>query len=179
MLNLYPNQIITLNDYPLYSEQVLKLYHRMFWKGQGRIVPPCPVIHKSTGSLFMSGRGKEAEKYNKLLVKFFKEHPQAEYFMVDGSHKTTAAALCGQRISAMVFKTDKDIQEARKLVVKGEIISLTAGGKTIRAALQTLRKHFYASMFFETVAEKAARMVKDKKVPRYMREIYKKVVYFF
>ena len=45
IINLNPNQIITLNDYPIRNEQILKLYFRMA-QGENKLVPPCPVIHK-------------------------------------------------------------------------------------------------------------------------------------
>lgn len=109
-----------------------------------------------------------------MLAKFFQSHPKAEYFIVDGSHKTTAAALCGKRITVMVFQSATDIQEARRLVKKGKIFSLTAGGNSIPEVVRTLRQHFFKTRRFETVAEKTTRLVKEKKVPRYMIGVYKK-----
>jgi len=117
---LYSNQIITLNDFPVYNEQILKIYFRIFEMGQGKIVPPCPVIHKSTGIPLVERKGEKAEKYNKLLLKFLEQHPKAEYFLLDGTHKTTAATLCRRHIPVVVFRSDKDIKDAKKLVERGE-----------------------------------------------------------
>lgn len=172
---LHPDQIVTLNDYPVHNLQILKLYHRIFWKGQGKIVPPFPAIHKSQVKLIRSGKIKKDIQFNALLIRFFVKHPKAEYFLVDGTHKTTAAALCGKKITAMIFKTSADIKTARKLVEKGEIISLTTGGtNSLAKAIDTLRQHFFKQMHFETVAEKTARMVKNKVIPQYMIDIYTK-----
>ncbi len=44
IVTLSPNQVITLHDFPLHSEQVLKLYFRMYEQGCGHIVPPSPVM---------------------------------------------------------------------------------------------------------------------------------------
>ena len=92
---LNPNQIVTLNDYPVYNEQILKIYFRIFQKGQSKIMPPCPVIHKSIGVPIIKGRGAKIRKYNNLLIEFLEQHPQAEYFLLDGTHKTTAAGPGG------------------------------------------------------------------------------------
>lgn len=172
--SLHPDQLITLNDYPVHSEQVLKLYHRMFWKGAGNVVPPCPVLHRSMIPSFISRGGRRSIKCNELFIKFLKRHPEAEYFMIDGSHKTTAAALCHQRIAVIIFQKDNDIKAARKLVEQGELLSLTTGGEdSIKAIIKTLQSHFIRSLKFETVTEKTARMVRGKIIPRYMIAFYK------
>ena len=174
---LHPNQILTLSDYPVHSEQVLKLYHRMFWRGHHTLIPPLPVIAIDKGQLKMTGNGKKTKRYNELLTRFLKNHPRARYCLVDGSHKTTAAALCNKSIRAMVFKTDADILAARKMVEQGELLSLTTGDtNSIKDALKILRQHFFKARRFETVAEKTARMVRGKVVPRYMIEVYRKAV---
>jgi hypothetical protein len=163
--NLNPDQIITLGDYPVRSEQILKLYFRMHKKGTRKLVPPCPVIHKR----FVKFRGRLKEKFDK----FCEDHPAAEYFLVDGSHKTTAATLASKQIYAMVFNSNEDIREAKRLVKKGELISL-ATDDSIEASVKSLIKHFKKYKKFETVKEKTMRLVRDKKVPEYMIKKRKK-----
>jgi len=166
---LRPEQIVTLNSYPVHNLQILKIYFRIFQKEQGKIMPPCPVLHKSTGIPLIKGKGK----YNSLLNNFLKSHPKAEYFLLDGTHKTTAAALTHSLIPVIVFRNNEDIKEAKKLVGKGEIFSLTVGS-TIKENLEDLRKHFFKTMIFQTVAEKTEKMVKTKILPRYMIDVYVK-----
>src|SRR3989338_117039 len=43
---LAPNQIITLNDFPLHNEHFLKIFFRIYQKRCGKIIPPIPVIPK-------------------------------------------------------------------------------------------------------------------------------------
>lgn len=160
IINLNPNQIITLNDYPIRNEQILKLYFRMA-QGENKLVPPCPVIHKD---LVINNFDTELRT---AFNKFYKRNTKAEYFLLDGSHKTTALNLAHKKISAIVFESDKDIQEARKLVGRGELISLTTE-KDIKREIKELKKHFNKNKRFETVKEKTNRLVKDKKVPKYM-----------
>ena len=171
---LSTNQIMTLSDFPVHNEQVLKLYHRMYWKGASLLVPPLPVVIIDKGQLELAGDSKEILQYNALLKKFLTKHPEVKYCFVDGSHKSTAAALCGKKIASMILTTDEDIKKARIMVEAGELFSLTTGGtNSIEDAIDILRKNFLKAMLFETVAEKTARMVRANVVPKYMIKIYK------
>lgn len=163
---LSPDQIITLNDYPVHNEQVLKIYFRIF-KHAPSLIPPVPVLHKTSGLPFAPGRTPRAQKYNELLRSFLQTHPYAEYFLLDGTHRTTAAALTRQKILAMVFTNDKDIKQARMLAEQGKLISLTTG-KTIKNCIEVLQKHFYKTEVFQTVQEKTQRMVKERVLPKHM-----------
>jgi hypothetical protein len=160
-VTLSPNQIITLNDFPLHNIQVLKIYYYIYRKGCGRIIPPCPVIHKNLVRHIFN-------KSLKLkLEKFEKKNSRAEYFLLDGSHKTTAACLTKNKIKVMVFKNDKDITKAKRLAKTGELFSLTVG-KTIKDNVDILNKHFKEKPYFETVEEKTERMIRKKSIPSYM-----------
>jgi hypothetical protein len=170
---LRPEQIITLSDYPVHNDQILKIYFRVFQSGCSRIIPPCPVIHKSIGTPVIKGHSKKILKYNKTLKTFLEKHPEAEYFLLDGSHKTTAAALTHKLIPVFVFESDKDIKYAKNLVEKGEIFSLTTGS-TMRQLVEELKGHFFKTLHFQTVAEKTERMVKNKILPRYMIDTYRR-----
>ena len=117
---LRPNQIITLRDYPLYNEHTLRIYFRVFMKNQGKILPPCPVIHKSLGIPFVSGKDTKSKRYNAILRDFLEKHPHSEYFLLDGSHKTTAATLSHKLIPALVIEHDRDFKEAKRLIESGE-----------------------------------------------------------
>lgn len=156
---LNPNQIITLSDFPVRNEQILKLYYRMFKKGKEGIVPPCPVIHKKIVNF--DGDLK------KRFEKFKESHLKAEYFLLDGTHKTTAATLAGRKIAVMIFESNKDIKKAEEMVKNGELIGLTTGS-SISEIVKILRKHFRKTGKFWTVEEKTRKLVKDKKVPEYM-----------
>ena len=175
MTRLYarPDQVITLNDFPVHHEQCLKIYFRIFSTGHSDIIPPCPVIHKSTGTPFIKGSSKTAQKYNAVLAKFLEDRPESEYFLLDGTHRTTAAALSHSEIPLLVFQGDNDIRDAKKLVKQGELFSLTTGN-SITDCVRILQRHFVKTMLFQTVAEKTLKMVRQKVVPQYMIDFYKK-----
>jgi hypothetical protein len=171
---LHPCQIITLRDYPLYNEHILRIYFRIFVKNQGQILPPCPVIHKSLGIPYVNGRDTKSVRYNKLLRKFLEEHPRAEYFLIDGSHKTTAATLSHRRVPAVVIEHDGDFKEAKRLIRSGEFFGWYSVENSIKEAIGVLAKHHFGAKEFLTAEDKAGKMVKDSLVPGYMISYFKK-----
>ena len=53
---LHPNSIITLNDFPVHNEQILKLYFRFFQHDCEEIVPPVPVMKVEIFKEFLQKR---------------------------------------------------------------------------------------------------------------------------
>ncbi|MDD5331431.1 MAG: hypothetical protein PHE43_01230 [Candidatus Nanoarchaeia archaeon] len=158
---LNPNQIITLNDYPVYNEHILKIFFKIFKEGYGKIIPPCLVIHKKLVIPVFN------KNYNLKFKEFEKINLKAEYFLLDGSHKTTAATLTKNKIKVMIFENNKDIKEAKNLADIGELYNFTLP-KTIKENIEILKKHFYRKKGFQTVENKTKRMIKEKAIPRYM-----------
>jgi hypothetical protein len=171
---LHPNQIVTLRDYPLYNQHILKIYFRIFSKNQGKILPPCPVIHKSSGIPLVNGKDAKSKKYNTILNDFLNKNPHTEYFLLDGSHKTTAATLAKKMIPVLVMEKDNDFKEAKKLIKKGEFFGWCLVENSIKEALNELAKHHSGSKKFLTVEDKTKLLVKNKKVPNYTISYYKK-----
>jgi hypothetical protein len=170
---LYPYQIITLRDYPLYNEQILKIYFRVFIKNQGKILPPCPVIHKSLGTPHLGSKDSKSRQYNTLLGRFLEEHPSAEYFLIDGGHKTTAATLAHKLIPALIVERDQDFKKAKKLIETGELFGWYYAGNSINKAVKILAKHHSGTTKFLTVEDKVKKMVKNNDIPKYMISSYK------
>ena len=166
---LKPDEIITLNDFPLHSEQVLKLYFIIYQKGCGKIIPAIPVLPIE---LVISSLDK---KIRVIFDNFIKKNKQAKYFMLDGSHKTTAATLTGAKISVMIFNSNNDIKEAKSLLKSGKLLGLSVGD-SIKNNISILNKHFSRKMYFETVEDKTKRMVKEKVIPSFMIEWYKRIL---
>ncbi len=165
---LRPDQIITLRDYPVYNEHILRIYFRIFMKKQGKILPPCPVIHKSLGIPFMNSKNVKSKKHNTILRNFLEKHPNAEYFLLDGSHKTTAATLSHKLIPTVIIEHDKDFKEAKKLIKTGEFFGWYSVGNSIKEAISVLSKHHFGTKKLLTVEDKTKMMIKNKDVPNYM-----------
>ena len=163
---LSADQIITTNDFPVHNEHILKIFFKVFKEGYGKMIPPCPILEKK---VMVSGFD---EKLKKQFKEFENTHPKAEYFLLDGSHKTTAANLTGNKIKVMLFENDKDIQEAKELVKIGELFSLMVED-TIKKDVKEMTQHFTKKKGFQTIEEKTKKMVKEKVIPDYMIKHFK------
>ena len=102
-----PNQIITLNDYPLYSDKVLSEY---FTKcNSGEIMAFVPVIKKAVVKTHID------DDIFKMLLEFEEINPEAIYFMLDGSHRTTALTLTNRKVSIIIY--DNEMHIATKTLI--------------------------------------------------------------
>ncbi len=156
-LNLKPDQIITLNDYPVHSPKVLAKYYSKCKLGES--FPLVPVIRKDFVRKFLS------EDLVRELEKFEESHESAEYFMLDGSHRTTALNLRHCEIEAIEYKNDEDILEANKLVSSGEILQNGTLEKNFEENCEGLNDLFSAKPYFMTVEEKTQKMIEERELP--------------
>jgi hypothetical protein len=151
-LELNPNQIITLNDYPVHSDSVLREYISKCKLGEK--LPFVPVIRKDIVRKYL-----DSEILN-IFEEFEKEN-KVEYFMIDGSHRTTALSFSGCKIISMVYETDEDIVEAKKLVSTGQILENGTLDHTLEENCEILNKHFKEKPYFMTVEQKTKKMIEE------------------
>ena len=171
---LRPDQIITTQDYPVYNEHILVIFFRVFSKGYGKILPPVPVFHISSGIPYVKGKDAKSKRYNKMLSSYLEKNPRAKYFLIDGGHKTSAAALAHKLIPAIIMENDKDFEKVRRLQSKGEFFGFHNPSKTLKACIKEVAKHHFGAKKFLTVEDKVKKMIKHKDVPEYMIKAYKK-----
>ena len=150
---LNPNQIITLNDYPLYSNSVLRKYYDKCKIGED--LPFVPIISKDIVSKYFN-----AALTTKFL-EFEKQNSAALYFMLDGSHRTTALTLAGRAIAVILYETNEDISEAKKLVVTGLILENGTLDHTLEENCEILHKYFNEKPYFMTVQQKTDKLIRD------------------
>jgi len=153
---LSPNQIITLNDYPIYDKDILNKYINQCKLKEK--IPYVPVIEKDRVKKYLN---------DELLVEFKKfesKNPKAEYFMLDGSHRTTALALTKCKIPSIVYETDKDIKEAKKLILSNEVLKSETLDYTLKENCKILNKHFSKKPYFMTVKQKTDKMKREKRL---------------
>ena len=131
---LNPNQIITLNDYPLYSNSVMSKYFDKSMTGED--LPFVPIVSKDIVRIYFKA------DLSKIFREFEKRNPAAKYFMLDGSHRTTASTLAGRNIKAIVYETDSDIDEAQKLVITGQILENGTLYHTLEENCEILYNYF-------------------------------------
>lgn len=160
-MELNPNQIITLNDYPVYSDSVLSEYYKKCKLGED--VPFVPVIRKEIVRKYLDSNLLEE------FERFEHQSPVAEYFMLDGSHRTTALTLAGCKISTIIYETDSDIEEAKRLVATGQIRQNDTLEHSLEENCEILNRHFREKPYFMTVEQKSEKMKREKKIPQEIR----------
>ncbi len=156
-IELKPEQIITLNDYPVYSNSVLIDYFKKCKSGAK--VALVPVIHKK--SVLKHFGSKVLEKFRE----FESDKPKAEYFMLDGSHRTTALCLLGLKVNCVVYQNDSDIALAKEKVASGEILENGTLDHSFLENCEILNKHFSEKCYFMTVVQKTEKMVGEGVLP--------------
>lgn len=162
---LYPNQIITLNDYPVYNDEILINYFNKCKLGEKLAF--VPVIQKDIVKKYFNA---------KLLTEFElfeKENPEAEYFMIDGSHRTTAMTLADCKITAILYEKDKDITEAKSLIATNQILENGTLDHDLIGNCEILNKHFDEKPYFMTTKQKTEKMIKENILPKDIRDVIK------
>lgn len=95
------------------------------------------------------------------------------YFLLDGNHRSAAATLTYQPISALELQADEDLEEVRKMVKKGELFDF----KREDTSLVELVGSFYEFCKdeledFNTIKERINRLTSNGDLPKYMKERY-------
>ncbi len=152
-LNLKPNQVLVPGEYKLGNEDILKIYHRIFQKGQGDILPPVIVVKpKDTKELsdwleegsndsrirkFSERYSIEAEARRDDYRKLFSMLEKSPYFLIDGNHRSAAAALSYQSMPALELETDSDLIEVKRLVDGGDLFNFHNKATTLNGLIQS------------------------------------------
>jgi hypothetical protein len=163
-MKVNPDQIITLNDYPVYNKKILKEYFNKCILGEKLAF--VPVIRKNIVKNYFD------ENTLNEFKKFEEKYPKAEYFMLDGSHRTTASSLAHCKIAAVLYEKDKDVIEARKLIATGQILENGTLDHTLEKNCEILNKHFNEKPYFMTVEQKTKKMIRENILPKYMMDSY-------
>ena len=158
-ITLTPHQMITLNDYPIYSVETLRMYFSRCQNGQ--TLPLVPVIRKAIVRQYFTLELSEE------LASFEQANPLATYFMLDGSHRTTALALTGRDIDVIVYAADADIAEARGLVDTGRVLNNATLVHSLAENCMILRQHFQERAYFMTVQQKTEKLIRDNYIAHY------------
>ncbi len=187
---LSPNQILTTMDFPVHNKKILEKYFDQCKNGDLEGVLPVPVVPISIGLPLLDDTSESARKYNASITNYFKEHPEVEYILCDGSHRTTALMLTHNKIPAVVFRKDADIEETRQFINEAnklpgnEHLNL-ATADTIEGILANKANHYSGNdpnwsasdkseIMYETVRDKTLRMIKERVIPKYMIDFYKR-----
>lgn len=200
---LQPEQIIVPGEYELGNESILKIYFRIFDRGHGKDLPPVVVvnsglitkqarqerlqeqirymnqseeanekIHSPYGASYLIAKPaiqETEERYRKIEGKL----ESAPYYLIDGNHRTAAAALTHASISALELQGDGDFEEIKKMIERGKLFDF----KRPETSLQALVLEFenYILKYIEdcrTIRERIDELSSNGNLPQYMKERY-------
>ena len=122
-------------------------------------IPFVPVVKIDSARDYLS------EEMKSELEKFEVLNPNAEYFMLDGSHRTTALTLTGLEIPVIIYESDEDIEKAKGLVSKGSINRNGTLELSFEDNCRFLNEHFMEKKYFMTVKQKTQKMIDEDILP--------------
>ncbi|MFA5141950.1 MAG: hypothetical protein WC471_03195 [Candidatus Woesearchaeota archaeon] len=160
-----PRQVIALRDYPLHDNRFLELYYSIYKQGGGNLLAPVPVIAIGEVLDYLKGYSRDC-----MFRDFKPVHPDSDYFLIDGNHRSIAAALAGKPIFAMWIREKADLMEAHRLQEQGGMTGWANIPFTIGDLAYGLANHHATTDRFMTVEEKAIMLAKNNQLPRYIIE---------
>ncbi len=203
---LQPQQIIVPGEYELGNESILRIYFRVFSKGYGEALPP--VIVARSDLIGEKERAERLERFieneESWLRKFRNDEidkrkiakeiadkgeayrrlsaaiTRAQYYLIDGNHKTAAATLANAPIYALELQFDEDITKARKMVEEGELFDFKMPEQSLRELVLSFEEYLLGSEIggdyhiedLRTVQERVDELVCNKDLPQYMIDRY-------
>ena len=182
---LLPEQIIVPGEFDVHDEAILKIYFRIFERGHGTDMPPLLVAHYTSAnmlatpgefdsSIYMPG-ADFYEMCNRTLRNAFSSG--AEYFLLDGNHKSIAATLANKPIQVLELERGDDYQQLEKMVQTGELFNWDIPGKNLEESMRGLKFALMNDLDRSnplplTLKERVDGLVLDGKVPKYMADLY-------
>lgn len=142
-----PNEVITSNWNFLHSKSAFNKYLNLHKSKKSQIITPVPLTPINLIENHFN------DKQKKSFNNFKQTHKEAKYFLLDGSHRTTAADITNNKIRAILIEKDKDIEEALKMKKEGKIKTWRLG-HNINKIIKELLSHFNSKPGFQTVSEK-------------------------
>lgn len=165
IFTLQPEAVITTRDFPVYNTEVLERYFAIYKNGRVNSLPPVPIMHVDRVTTYFN------EPEISVLNEFLTQNPKTEYFLLNGSHRTTAATLTGNGVNGLLLEKVPDIEDLRTTTLKGNAYEHRLKN-TIEENIMGLVNHFIGTEAFQTVRQKTDRMVEEGVVPTYMIEYY-------
>jgi ParB-like chromosome segregation protein Spo0J len=130
----------------------------------GEELPLVPVIRRDMVRKYLDDELLEE------FERFERQNPVAEYFMLDGSHRTTTLNLAGCSITAIIYETDADIEEAKRLVATGQVLQNATLEHSLEENCGILNRHYKEKPYFMTVEQKTEKMKRENKLPQEMTD---------
>ena len=182
-IKLNPDQIIVPKEYKLGNTSILQIYFRVFDKKYGEDFPYAIVVRSDFIS--KEDRKEILEKrphFSEEILSFFEAKIESKYYLIDGNHKSAAAALTRSPVYCLELETDEDLEDIREMVERGELFSFPRTEKSLEKLVFAFEDwiHGYNIGYesskirrnTQTVKERVDELVSNKDIPNYMIERY-------
>lgn len=97
----------------------------------------------------------------------------ATHLLLDGNHRSIAAAITHNRVHALELQRDEDLMEARQMVERGELFCFPHEEKTL-SEITSEFCYFIRNRDTFTVKERVEKLVIESRLPSYMIDRYLK-----
>ena len=202
LITLQPTQIIVPGERHLWSDDLLKVYFRMFDKGHGEDLPPVIVAKNNLVSsdgrnarledvvekLSSWGSSRGRQEYTALQIteitqayaKFEEIIGRSPFYLIDGNHRSVAATLTSSPIYALELESNRDIAEIKRMVIRGELFNFERPENALMGIVLAFEKHILGNdmgndMHIEecmTVKETVDKLASSQILPQYMKDRY-------
>ena len=126
------------------------------------------------------------ENYNNILQNAL--NSGAEYFLLDGNHRSVAATLTHNPLSALELQVNEDIERGKQMVESGKLFNWTIPGESLDESMAELRDYLGRYLRYNvkgihligtvidtfplTVKERVDLLTANGDLPQYMKERY-------
>ncbi|MBW3003404.1 hypothetical protein KY337_02485 [Candidatus Woesearchaeota archaeon] len=105
---------------------------------------------------------------------------QSPYYLIDGNHRSAAAALTHQPIYALELQSSRDLNEVRKMVKKGDLFDFKRPEKSLTRLVKSFEEWCIGEGCLSsghiddvmTVRERIDALTSNGDLPQYMKERY-------
>lgn len=123
---------------------------------------------------------KQITDYFQCIEKFEDKLRSSGYLLLDGNHRTAAATLNHEPISALELQTDEDFTEVRKMVERGELFDFKRPEETIKPLYISFINYIIGSANdrnnhmenLRTVRERIDELTSNGNLPKYIKDRY-------
>ncbi|MEK6889186.1 MAG: hypothetical protein AABW80_03715 [Nanoarchaeota archaeon] len=131
----------------MHSKSAFNKYLKLHKSKKSQIISPVPLTPINLIENHFNDKQKQ------IFNSFKSTHKEVKYFLLDGSHRTTAADVTKNKIKAIIIENNEDIKKALKMKEEGKIKSWRLGNNMNRI-ISNLLEHFKDKPGFQTVEEK-------------------------
>ena len=167
---LQPGQILVPGEYKLGNEGILKIYFRIFDSGHGDDLPLSIVINRNLATEGALESFVDQDRAQRIYSEI--EQSGADYFLIDGNHKTVAAALCHVAPNVLELETNQDLEEARKMVVRGKLFDFPHKKDDLIKIADSFVEFVFRKDYVRTLPQRVDELTSNGDLPQYMKERY-------